>query len=106
MAPQPAFSGNKNGAISRDPQRLRSKQRLLLFLKSPPYIVTVYSKYTRELTFEICFCDRRNPWVAIDLGSARKLIPSFYTLRHGKLNHRLNPKVGQLRCCMPLNPKS
>ena len=27
MAPQPAFSGNKNGAISRSKQRLRSKLR-------------------------------------------------------------------------------
>jgi len=52
MAPQPAFSGNKNGAISHSKQRLRSKQR-------------------------------RNPWVAVDLGSSRKLIPSHYTLRHG-----------------------
>ena len=43
MAPQPAFSGNKNGAISRSKQRLRSKQR-------------------------------RNPWLAIDLGPSRKLV--------------------------------
>jgi E3 ubiquitin-protein ligase HECTD1 len=52
MVPQPAFSGNKNGALSRTKQRLRSKQR-------------------------------RNPWLAVDLGPLRKLRLNKYSLRHG-----------------------
>jgi hypothetical protein len=53
MAPQPAFSGSINDVISRS-----AKQRLR-------------SK------------QRRNPWIAIDFGPSRRLLPKHYTIRHG-----------------------